>query len=439
MKNSKFKKIAKYLVILFSILLIPQALNIQSELSMRTIISAIAVDLNKDEFVVTAQVVKPSSTAEGGGTELDFLSASGKTIADAVDAVSVALGRTSGLAHIGTIIIGEEVIKKDKLMPALDYFLREKGIQNSAMLLVSEDEAKKTLENTKKLQLSSAVGLPKVFLYKQNNSNGIMMQLQHFLNDYFTLSNCSVISGVKIEGKDDMEKEEIESSSQSGSSSESSGSSSGGSGGSSGGNSGGSTGGESGGGSSGGSEQKDGRIKYLNNVYVFDNGKLVHTIKDEDSLKGLNLINRNSHEGVISVENINNQYVSNAKVSVYYRDKKVKIKTDWSTGKPKCIFTIITNRNEVYSIEAQNPKEILYETEKSYLTDDVVDAVENKITECVKKAFTECQSVGADIYQLANRLHQRNPKKWNDFYSQYGDDYIKHIDIEVDVKFKRQI
>lgn len=434
MNNSLFKKIAKYMVLIFAILLIPQALNIQSELSMRTIISAIAVDLNEDKFVVTAQVVKPSSTAEGGGTELDFLSASGNTVAEAIDAVSVALGRTAGLAHIGTIIIGKDVLTEDKLMPALDYFLREKGIQSSAMLLVAEEKAKETLENTKKLQLSSAVGLPKVFLYKQNNTNGVMMQLQNFMNDYFTVSNCSVISGVKIESKDEMEKDEIGEPGSSGSSGggaeQSSSGSSGGSSGSSGGSS---------SGSSGGGGEKDGRIKYANDVYVFKNGKLVHTIKDEDSIKGLFLINRNSREGVASVDNISNQYVEDAKVSVYFRDKKVKIKSDWSKDKPKCTFTIITNRNEVYSIESKNPNEELYETEKSYLTEDVTDAIKEEIKNNIMKAFKECQEKGADVLQLGNRLYQKNAKKWKDFYKTYGDEYIKHIELDVNVVFKKQI
>ena len=438
MNNRVFKKLAKYLVVIFAFLLLPQALNIQSELNMRTIISAIAVDVVDDEFLVTAQVVKPSSSVEGGGTELDFISASATTVAQAMDEVTIALGRTAGLAHIGTIIIGKEVAEKEKLMSTLDYFLREKGIQNSAMLLISEDKAKDTLENTKKLQLSSAVGLPKVFLYKQNNTNGVMMQLQNFLNDNMAVSRSSVISGVEILSKDEAEKQEGNSQGGSGgqvgsSGGESSGGSSGGSGGSSSGSASETSSGDSG-------SEKDGRIKYANNIYVFKDGKLKVELKDENAINGVYLINRNSREGVVSVGGINNEFMKDAKVSVYFRDKKVKIKTSWESGVPKCTFIIKTNRNEVYAIESENLNGNLYETDKLYLTDDVVLAVKDKIESDILTAYRICQAEGVDIYQCANRIYQRNPNKWKQFLSQYGEtDYIKHVEVDVVVEMKKQI
>ena len=35
MTNKRFKRLAKYLVVIFAFILLPQALNVQSELSMR--------------------------------------------------------------------------------------------------------------------------------------------------------------------------------------------------------------------------------------------------------------------------------------------------------------------------------------------------------------------------------------------------------------------
>ena len=50
-----------------------------------------------------------------------------------------------------------------------------------------------------------------------------------------------------------------------------------------------------------------------------------------------------------------------------------------------------------------------------------------------------CQEKNADIFQCANRIYQKHPKKWKDFVAKYGDEYIKHIDIEVAVKMNNQI
>lgn len=411
-----FKKLAYFLVALFVIMLIPEALNIQSELNMRTIISAVAVDVVDDAFLVTLQVVKPSSSVEGGGTELDFISASASTVATAMDEASIALGRTSGLAHIGTIILGKKVIEEDLTLNVLDYFLREKGIQNSAMLLISEKTAKETLENTKKLQLSSAVGLPKVFLYKQNNTNGVMMQLQNFLNDNLATSGSSVISGVEILSKEEAEKQEGDQTENS--KDENSASAMGGSD------------------ENSGSSEKDGRIKYSNDIYIFKKGKYKLTLSDPDAIRGVYLINRNSREGVISVDNISNAMVNDAKVAVYFRDKRVLVKSDWSGDKPKCIFTIKTNRNEVYSIESKTLNSELYQTDKLYLTPDIISSVQEKVRTEIMLAFKTCQNEGVDIFQCGNRLHQKDAKKWHEFYSQYGDDYIKFVDIEIKLDMK---
>lgn len=419
--KKKFKKLATFLVILFVLMLIPEALNIQSELNMRTIISAVAVDVVEDDFLVTLQVVKPSSSVEGGGTELDFISASASTVATAMDEASIALGRTSGLAHIGTIILGKKIIEQDLTLKVLDYFLREKGIQNSAMLLVSEKTAKETLENTKKLQLSSAVGLPKVFLYKQNNTNGVMMQLQNFLNDNLATSGSSVISGVEILSKEEAEKQEGDQTENSGTSASASGSSIGS--------------GEGGAGGKGSSE-KDGRIKYSNDIYIFKKGQYKLTLSDADAIRGVYFINRNSREGVVAVDNISNDLVSDAKVAVYFRDKRVLVKSDWSGDKPRCVFTIKTDRNEVYSIESKGLNGELYQTDKLYLTPDIISAVQEKIKSDTMLAFEICKDAGVDIFQCGNRLHQKNAKKWWEFYNEFGEDYIKNIDIEVKLQMK---
>lgn len=432
--NNGLKRCIKYLVFILAFILIPQSLNVQSELNMRVVVSAIAIDYEEGEYSVTAQVVKPSSTTEGGSAEIDFLSAKGKTIVSAVEEVSFVLGRTTGFSHIGAIVLGQGVLKEEKTMEALDYFVREKGILNSALLLVAEDKAKDELEKTKKLQLSSAVGIQKTFLYKELNSNAVMMQLQTFFNDYFAKSKCSVISGFKIESKD----EQAQSSSGGG---ESGGGSSGGSGESSGG---GMTGGSSGGGSSSGGssgEEKDGRIKFLNNIYVFRDGKLKTELKEEDELRGINYINKNSKEGIVTVENITNENMKNANVSLYFRDKKVKLRVKFNENSdPSAKITITTNRNEIYAIETEETNPKLYETEETYLTEDIKKAVEEKIKENILKAYSKCQEAGADILQLGNRLYKQNPKKWRDLLNEYGEeDYIKHIKLDVEVVIKDQI
>jgi hypothetical protein len=72
---SFFKKHLTIFVVILALILIPQSLNIQSELKMRIIITSIGVDYKEDQYAVTAQVVRPQNGSEGGGrtAQLDFL------------------------------------------------------------------------------------------------------------------------------------------------------------------------------------------------------------------------------------------------------------------------------------------------------------------------------------------------------------------------------
>ena len=58
------KKHISIFVLILALFLTPQSLNIQSELKMRIIITAIGVDYNEEKYEVTAQVVSPQNGSE---------------------------------------------------------------------------------------------------------------------------------------------------------------------------------------------------------------------------------------------------------------------------------------------------------------------------------------------------------------------------------------
>ena len=150
--------IKKYLwvvIIIISLILVPQSLNIQSELNMRIIVTAIGVDFSDDQYEVTAQVVRPSdgSTAEGGSAGLDFISAKADTVAEAMYKVSFLLGKTAGLGHVNTICFGKSVVDGNLAIPTIDYFLRDARIPTSCLLVVCDGESSEELKKTKALEV----------------------------------------------------------------------------------------------------------------------------------------------------------------------------------------------------------------------------------------------------------------------------------------------
>lgn len=407
------KRNIKYFIILLAFILVPQSLNIQSELNMRVIVTSMAIDYIESEYQVSAQIVQASGIQEGGGAKIDVIDAKGKTVSDATNKLSLLTGKTIGLSHVTSLVLGQSILKEDKVMETLDYFMRENLIPTNAVLLISDKEGKETLEKTKKLQLSSAVGLQKIYLYKQTNASGVMTPLNSFVNDYFKLSKTSIISGIQIE--DPQEKEAQQGSAGSGGGSGSSSSSSGG-------------------------DEKSARIKYDNKLYLFKEGKHICTIEDEDQISGIYLVNQKSIEGAITIENITSKELDDATVSIYVRDKKSRLDVKFEDGKPKCKITITTNRNEVYTVDQKNQTLELFKTDNSLLTDEVISEAEEKLKNNVLKAFNYAKSNGVDIMELGDYLYKKNPKAWRNFLREIGTgDYIKHLDLEVEVTFKRQL
>ena len=435
---SFFKKHLTIFVVILALILIPQSLNIQSELKMRIIITSIGVDYKEDQYAVTAQVVRPQNGSEGGGrtAQLDFLTTQADSIADALYQISFQLGKTAGLGHINTLVFGKSLIENEKMLSAIDYFVRDARIPSSTLLLVSESEAKDELKNTSSLELSTAINMQKLFLYKEMSMNGVMMQLEQFLNYHNRIGKSVLISGIKFE--DESKKESGGDSqgggqSSGGSSSESGGSSSEGSGGQSSG-----SGGSSGGG--GNSSNVSKRIKYNNSVYMFKDGKMKYKFEGDEYFNGINYLNSKSQYGIVHVDGVNDDIYTNASVDLYVRDKKVRFSCKFEDGKAKCKMKISTSRNEIAEITDEKGSSVeMYYTEKDFITDALKDKVKEKIISSSMAVYNKAKENGCDILHLGEKLYARHPKQWKEFYEEHGDDYLNHIDFEIEVAIIKTI
>lgn len=415
-------------VLILALVLLPQAINIQSELNMRIIITGMGVDLTDDgEYEVFAQVVRPTagSTGAGSNASIDIVSAKGKNLSDGIYKVSYLLGKTAGLGHINCIILGKKLAESENVLSSLDYFIRDGRVPNSALVLIAEDTAKDTLNKTKNLDLSTAVGLQKLFLYKQESLNGTMMQIESFMNNFYNPSKSGLISEIVFEE-----------SSEEGGSKESSGSSGGSS--SDGSLSGAS---ESGGGSSQQGGKNSARIKYNNALYIFKNGFKTGKIEDENALVGVNLLNPASKGGYIQIDGVKDQTFDDASLGIYMRDKKVRWNVCFDeNGNPVCKVKIKTRRNEVVEILSdgeQNQDKFL--TQNLYLTEEVVSTLKGKIKNCIISAFEEGKRVNTDIFNLGTKLYRKSPKKWKEFLNSMGSetDYITKLNLQVEVEIDK--
>jgi len=428
-----FKKKSWLLILVACLIFIPQSFSYQAKLNMRVLVSGLAIDKKDQSYEVTAQVIMPTAGSEGGGmgARLDFISETGESVAEGIQKIAYKIGKTAGLSHMSFVIVGESMLE-DNLATALDFFARDAQVNPSAMLLLCDGSAKEMIKQTKNLELSVGVGLQKVFIYKQGSLNGLVMPMEAFINNAFSFAKSSVVSGIQIspEGEENSSGQ-----TSSGTASTSDGSSSSSGGGSSSGSGGGSTGGGQGG--SSGSEEKNVRIKFYNDIYYFKKGEYVNKLSDEKEILGVYFADSLSKSGNFKVSGVNGSYLQDATLGVQITNKKTRRKIKFINGKPVMVIDIKIKDVQIIEIlNKDRPSTNIYDRQNKELNKIFKDSISEEIKQCIKMAFDKAKSDNVDIFDIGERAYQTKTKEWKDYYNKHGENYLKNIEIEVNVSIR---
>lgn len=402
------KKHSWLFTLLIIILLFPQSLSNQAKLSMKTIIPGMAIDRADNMFEVTALVVTPTRGSESGGGELraTYISEKGETIADAVEKLGFVMGKSAGLANLNYIIIGKSICEQN-IVGQLDYFIRDKKTSNSILVLTCENEAKEEIKKTEMLEASTGIGLQKVFLYKQQSTNGYMMPILEVANSIYTKSKACLISNFTIE--ESKEKSEPEGgSSSSGGSSE----------------------------SGGAIEKPDGRIKYLDKMVCFVNGYKVGELENDEVL-GYLMLDNSAREASINLGEIE-FYEGNAEnFNIKYYGKTAKRNIGYNGE--KILFNVDINLNDVKlrSLNmSESPSVEFYKEANKQFEIKIKEKIKEVITKNIQAAFDKGKSIGCDIYKLSDLIYQTKYDLWKKCIEN-NENYLNDIKINVNVKIDK--
>lgn len=451
MKNI-IKKHIGLIVLLVLILAFPASMSTQARLNMRVIITGLAIDKTDEGYEVTAQIVKPSPSSESSGTgaSINFISDKGETIVSALSKLSYKSGKVAGFSHTNFILLGKELIKEN-VSQILDYFLRDTIIKDSVLLLVAKDSAKEEIKKTKDVELSVGLGLQKVFVYKEKESDGTMTSLLNFVNSSYGHSKTaltSILSFTDESGQSGQSADQSQTKQSSGEGSAEQGTSSGSESGSSGSESG-SSGAEGGSGSgseqsssksgeqqssseSSGSEQKSQYFEAITPLACFVSGKLVGMLESKEEVLGYMYASNKCQAEDISLENISFGKLTNAKVGIDVKNKTNKKKIRFE-GEMPCldIYVNITNASikEIQSEEfVKNPTNEEFEFIKKN--------IKEKISETIALTFEKSKQLGADVFgafDIANKFHYKTIK--NKF--QTMEEFINELKLNVIVNISR--
>ncbi len=437
------KKHIGIIVLLVIVLAFPVSMSTQARLNMRVVITGLAIDKTEDGYEVTAQIVKPSPSSESSGTgaSINFISDKGDTLISALSKLSYKSGKVAGFSHTNFILIGKEMLKEN-ISKVMDYFLRDTIIKDSVLLLVAKDSAKEEIKKTKDLELSVGLGLQKVFVYKEKESDGAMTSMLSFANKSYGYSQTALVSVLSLmdESSEDSSSGGSEQKSSGADAQQNSGSESQSSGGS--GQSGSQEGSDSQGASSsssnetssgsGGAQQKSQYFEAITPLACFVSGEYVGLLETDDEIMGYMYSRNKCVAEDVSLNNLNFGNLVNAKVGVDIKDKSNKKKIRFEGDKP-CLDIYV-------NISNASIKEIQSDTFFQIPSDDEFEFIKNelkeKIAKSIAKTFEKSKQLKVDVFEafdIANKFHYSKVK--NKFESMQ--EFIDALKINVIVDISR--
>ena len=395
-----FKKRIGLIILLVTILAFPSSLSTQARLNMRAIVTGLAIDRVDDKYEITAQIVKTSPSTESGGEKatVNFVSDTDKTIIGAISKLSYKTGKTAEFSHTNFVILGKDVLEED-LTTTLDYFMRDNITNDSMLLLMAEDKASDEIKKTKDVELSIAIGLQKVFMYREKEGDGVMTSLLDFMKDSNSVSGASVVSLLSLEknaesGEDnplgDKKQGSTDSTANTGSSGES--------------------GTEDGGEQGGGSKYQ--YFKAQTELCCFVDGQFVGKLK-KDEVLGYMLANKKATIDDVYVDDIENEILKAKIIGVKIKDKTNKLKVRFEDNTPCLDLTVKIKNSAVYEIQSDELIDIPTDAE----FEEMKKEISNKISKNISACFEKLKSLGADVwgaYALAQKYHY---KKTNETYN----------------------
>lgn len=421
----KIKKHIGLILILIIVIAFPTSLSNQIKINMRVIVTGIAVDKEDKNFVVTAQIMKPSPGVKSSSESatIDYITDKGETLAGAISKLSFKAGKTSAFSHTNFVILGKDMLNED-VTESLDYFIRDKIIKNSALVLFAEEKASDEIKKTKNTDHSVGIGLQKVFLFKEHESDGVMRTMMEFLNQNQSVSKTSVVSVLSLKSNEES------SSGSSGGSSEGSGDSSSGSSGSSSGGSSGSSG-SSGGSSGSGGESQNQYFEQQSPLIMFVGGRYAGKLETEDEISGFMFTNKESKAIDVMVIATEKERLAGSKVEINIKNMGCSKKLSFEDNTP-----VINIKVKIYNAEINeilNPEIIALLTENEYKQTKI--DLENEIKKQVSSCFEKSKSCGADIFEAYEKAYRFNNKKFDEFSSR--EDFLKQLKLNVDVEVRK--
>ena len=369
-----------------------------------SIITALAVDKENDEYLVTAQIAVPEAIDAYTENKKAQISGKGKTIGEALKYMADVSGWFPKLAFCNLILLGNN-LASENVIKVLDYFAKTLRLQDSALVAVAENKASDILSLATPLDNLSSFAVQKIILKASGFDKDVAStDIKTFCSYYYSPNASGYMPLIKVINAENGDSGGQGQSSQEGVSSAS---------------------------SQGGQNQKSQDGSKKSNVLfdarttaLFKNGIKVGELSPDLTFV-FNALHYPMTGSSIAVENVfANEQNANYLLTIF--DNKHSLKVN-ATDTDVIVNLDLSLFCKVADVNAIGTKDSISATTK--LPNEVIKKLNEKLSNNISDLVNVSVQTGCDFLRIKEKLYRFNNSK----YSLYKDNFLTKLKVNTKV------
>ena len=395
----------KLIVWIFLIILIITVPEITKPAMSKTeaIITMMSIDKVDEKIKISTAVITPSSEKT---TNYEVYSGVGETVGEAVENVSLALGKSMGFAQCEIMAFGEN-LSNEGIMSSLDFMTRTRRVGRNAILINFSGDVEEFQQAVVNLNIEKSIPLEDVINFDKRYIPSKDSNIHSFYKGYFSEISLGIMPKIQLLKQETHNAIEVESGATGGGSSS-----------------------EPGSGTGGQNNQK-----YILNdgtVCVFKSGKKKLELTPEQ-MRNLNLLSNVEQEGTLKVENVDDELYKNSNVVLNIHNKKLSFKPKFENNKP--IFDIDIELSVlVEEVDEENPNKSFLKRNKDFLTDELISKTKETVKNNCNEIIGFCKENQVDLIGVFENFYRKEYKNFKSYYDQAQEKYLNDVEFNINVK-----
>ena len=393
---------ALYYFIIVLIIFLPSAITIPSLSFRSAIITAIGVDKQEEDVLVSVLTLSEISKSEMR-ENVKLLQGSGTTLANAFLSIESSIGRKILMGHVGYVVISEDFANQN-VAEVINTLIIAGKVSNTVPLLMCQGKAKDVLDNAQKMEASSSYNMREMINNEFNETYTKDISIDAFLKGYYSDIHISTLGYVTLESEptnaiDSSSGQDNNQSQQSSSKGDE-------------------------------SNEKKTAISYKTEHAVFSNGKFRYLFT-KAQMQGINWVVESDLQKNITIDGVNEQGLNDASITFTISKHQVMPKISFLNGKPYVTYEISLTMTPVEIIEADDSVKAI---KKIVLSDKIKQKINDVVKSDVAMSLGVMREQKTDVIGVYKLLYNKY-RPFMDFLDTLEDreDFLKYVNIGVDV------